>query len=146
MGFGPFQRLQLRKPGYLGFTSPDTFRLQGFAPSCRFTSSATFRPCFMPVTLLGFPFRASSPHRAFGPSRSRYLHDVSPRIWHARVASSALGSELPRLQGLTLCEDSSPSVGGVNRPPAAAALLVFSWPLGNSPLWWPAHSREPFPS
>jgi hypothetical protein len=71
LGFGPFQRLQPWKPGHLGFASPDTFRLQGFAPSCRLTSSAAFRPCFMPVTLLGFPFRAFSPRRAFGPFRNQ---------------------------------------------------------------------------
>jgi hypothetical protein len=71
LGFGPFQRLELQKPGYLGFASPDTFRLQGFSPSCRLTSSATVRPCFMPVTLLGFSFRAFSPRRAFDPSRNR---------------------------------------------------------------------------
>ena len=71
LGFGPFQRFQSWKPGYLGFASPDTFRLQGLAPSCRFASSTAFRPCFMPVTLLGFSFRAFSPRRAFGPSRNR---------------------------------------------------------------------------
>lgn len=54
LGFGPLQRIQQRKPGYLGFASPDTFRLQGFSPSCRLTSSAAFRPYFVPVTLLGF--------------------------------------------------------------------------------------------
>ena len=64
LGFGPLQRLQPRKPGQLGFASPDTFRLQGFSPSCRLTSSAAFRPFFMPVTLLGFSFRAFSPRRS----------------------------------------------------------------------------------
>lgn len=71
LGFLPFQRIQPRKPGCLGFASPDTFRLQGFAPSCRFASSAAFRPCFMPVTLLGFSFRAFPLHRAFDPSRNQ---------------------------------------------------------------------------
>jgi len=58
LGFVPLQRFQNWKPGSLGFASPDTFRLQGFAPSCRFPSSRTSRPCFMPETLLGFSFRA----------------------------------------------------------------------------------------
>jgi len=71
LGFGPFQRLQPWKPGYLGFTSPDTFRLQGFSPSCRLTSSAALRPYFVPVTLVGFSFRAFSPRRAFDPFRNR---------------------------------------------------------------------------
>jgi len=40
LGFGPLQRFRNWKPGLLGFASPDTFRLQGFAPSCRFPSSS----------------------------------------------------------------------------------------------------------
>jgi len=76
LGFRPLQRIQLWKPGSLGFASPDTFRLQGFAPSCRFASSGAFRPCFMPVTLMGFTFRAFSPRRALDPLRSSDLHDV----------------------------------------------------------------------
>jgi len=71
LGFLPFQRFQLRKPGQLGVTTPDTFRLQGFSPSCRLPSSEAFRPYFMPVTLLGFSFRAFPPRRAFVPFRSR---------------------------------------------------------------------------
>jgi hypothetical protein len=39
LGFLPLQRFQLKRPGFLEFTSPDTVRLQGFAPSCRFPSS-----------------------------------------------------------------------------------------------------------
>jgi len=34
--------------------SPGTFRPQGFAPSRRFTPRSDLRPCFMPVTPLGF--------------------------------------------------------------------------------------------
>jgi len=71
LGFLPFQRIQPWKPGFLGFTSPDTFRLQGLAPSCRFTSSTAFRPCFMPVTLLGFSFRAFPLRRAVDPFRNQ---------------------------------------------------------------------------
>jgi len=65
LGFGPLQRFKFRKPGQLGLASPDTFRLQGFSPSCRLASSGTFWPCFMPVALMGLPFRAFSPRRAF---------------------------------------------------------------------------------
>jgi len=71
LGFGPFQRLQPWKPGSLRLTSPDTFRLQGFSPSCRLASSTAFQPYFMLVTLLGFSYRAFSPRRAFGPFRNR---------------------------------------------------------------------------
>lgn len=78
LGFGPFQRLQLRKPGSLGVAAPDTFRLQGFAPSCRFTSSETSRPYFMPVTLLGFSFRAFPPRRAFTSFEAGPLRGVDP--------------------------------------------------------------------
>lgn len=71
LGFGPFQRPQLWKPGSLGLASPDTFRLQGFSPSCRFTSSRTFGLCFMPLPLIGFSFRAFPPGGAFGPFQNR---------------------------------------------------------------------------
>jgi hypothetical protein len=64
LGFGPLQRHQHRRPGSLGFASPDTFRLQGFAPSCRLPSSSTFRPCFVPVPLMGFPLQGFSPSRS----------------------------------------------------------------------------------
>jgi hypothetical protein len=70
-GFGPLQRHQHWKPGDLGFASPDTFRLQGFAPSCRLSSSSTFRPCFMPVPLLGFSLQGFSPSQSF-----RFLSDA----------------------------------------------------------------------
>jgi hypothetical protein len=63
-GSGPLQRLRNWKPGYLGVASPDTFRLQGFSPSCRFSSSRTFRPCFMPVTLMGFSLQGLSPSQS----------------------------------------------------------------------------------
>jgi hypothetical protein len=113
LGFGPFQRLRLRKPGFLGFASPDTFRLQGFTPSCRLTSSTASRPCFMPVTLVGFSFRAFPPRRAFGPFRNQ-----SPSWrWHLNREFVKLPREPSakdaRLQGFTLCKDSPPSDMGL---------------------------------
>lgn len=62
--FSPLQCSKLRRHGLLRLTSPDTFRLQGFSPSCRFTSFATPRPCFMPLTLLRFFLQGFSPSQS----------------------------------------------------------------------------------
>jgi hypothetical protein len=124
LGFWPFQRFQPWKPGYLGLTAPDTFRLQGFAPSCRFASSTAFRPYFMPVTLLGFSFRAFPPRRAFGPSRNRLpswcwcCNHAAPELPLAHQARE------PHLQGFAPCEDS---------PPRAVGLATHQRPL---PSWF----------
>jgi hypothetical protein len=112
LGFGPLQRLQLRKPGSLGFASPDTFRLQGFSPSCRFTSSAAFQPCFVLVTLLGFSFRAFSLRRS--------LRLLSKPVPFVTLTGDPMNSKLPcgsldrkpRLQGLALREGSPPDGTG----------------------------------
>ena len=119
LGFGPFQRFQLWKPGHLGFTSPDTFRLQGFTPSCRFTSSSTLRPCFMPVTLLGFSFRAFSPRRAFAPFGVGDLRGVGAPGLPAPGFPGMPSTRATHLQGFALREDSPPSAVGlttVRRP------------------------------
>jgi hypothetical protein len=80
MGFGPLQRHQSWRHGSLGFASPDTFRLQGFSPSCRFASSSTFRPCFMPVTLVGFSLQGFFPSQSLArPLGCGDLRDVSAR-------------------------------------------------------------------
>jgi len=45
-----------------GFAFPGTFRLQVFSTSWRLAPSRSLRPCFMPVTLLGFVPSELSPH------------------------------------------------------------------------------------
>jgi hypothetical protein len=145
LGFGPLQRLQLGKPGSLGFASPDTFRLQGFAPSCRLASSRTFRPCFMPVTLLGFSLQGLSP--------SQSLRSLSGPVSFLALASAHLDPRSPgnptdrrrRLQGFALCEDSTPSWWcDPSRGPLPSWV---SWSLGISPLSRPdAFAADPLSS
>jgi hypothetical protein len=131
LGSGPLQRLQLEKPGCLGFASPDTFRLQGFAPSCRLASSRTFRPCFMPVTLLGFSLQGLSP--------SQSLRSLSGSGAFVVLAAVRMEPRLPgnppdrprHLQGFALCEDPSPPRRC--EPPRKPLPSWFFWPLGISP-------------
>jgi len=57
--------LQSERHGYLELASLDTFHLQGFSPSWRFTSFPTLWPYFMPVTPVGFPLQGLSPSQSF---------------------------------------------------------------------------------
>jgi hypothetical protein len=65
--FYPFSVSQAGEPAYPGFTSPGTFRSQGFTPSQRFASPLPSWVCFTPVPLLGFHFRAFPSERAGTP-------------------------------------------------------------------------------
>jgi hypothetical protein len=91
--------------------------LQGFSPS------QSLRPLSEPVTFVTFALCTRS-----RPSRP----GENP-------------SEVRRLQGFALCEDSPPPTSGVNHQSTTAALLVFR-PLGSSPRQWPARLRGPIPS
>jgi hypothetical protein len=55
-GFFPFSVLCQRNPVSRGFTFLVSFRPQSFSLSRRLFAPLTFRPYFMPVTLLGFLF------------------------------------------------------------------------------------------
>jgi len=66
LGFLALQRLQREESTTCrGSRPPATFRLQGFAPSCRFSPPRAFRVCFPPVALLGLTLQG------FPLSRSR---------------------------------------------------------------------------
>jgi hypothetical protein len=117
LGFLPLQRLRSWKPGRPGLASSGTFRPQGFSPSRRFPSSRTFRPCFMPVTLLGFSLQGLFP--------SQSLRHLSMPAALSTLAPLKRMQELkPCPQGLSLCEDPTPPARR-EPPPEAAALLVF---------------------
>jgi hypothetical protein len=64
---------------------PGTFRLQGFAPSCRLTPPGALRVCFTPVALLGF-----HPSGVFPPKEPRHLIGVR----RALVAFSPVRSDV----------------------------------------------------
>jgi hypothetical protein len=52
--FYPFSAWSTGSPYDLGHAFPSTFRLQGFAPSCRITPPCASRVYFTPVALMGF--------------------------------------------------------------------------------------------
>jgi hypothetical protein len=71
-----------REPGRVHSTPvsrPGTFHPQGFSPSRRFTPRPNVRPCFVPVTSMGFALQGFSPAARFrGSSPRNFPHDVSP--------------------------------------------------------------------
>jgi len=60
--FVPLRRVGPSESTQRRLATPTTFRPQGFSPSRRFTPRSNARPCFMPVTPLGF-----LPSRGFPP-------------------------------------------------------------------------------
>jgi hypothetical protein len=138
MGFGPLQRHQSWRPGCLGFASPDIFRLQGFAPSCRFASSSTLRPCFVPLTLVGFSLQGFSPSQSLArPLGCGDLRDVSAfdsKTFKEPQRFSSLGTPSTRLYSLRrfdTCGHGVNHAGG--RCPPGFSLTSREFPLA------PAH-------
>lgn len=86
MGFPRLQRSRRRRSALPGAPSPGTFRLQGFAPSCRFSPSGAPRVYFTPLALMAF-----SPSGASPPKEPRHLVGVR----NARVAFSPNGRRQP---------------------------------------------------
>ena len=60
MGFLPLQRSQHRE-SLIRFSTTESIRIQGFAPSWRFDPPGALRPYFMPVTLMGLSPSEVSP-------------------------------------------------------------------------------------
>jgi hypothetical protein len=60
--FVPLRRLSLSKSTQPRFATPSTFRPQGFSPSRRFPPRSDVRPCFVPVTPMGFRSPGGFPH------------------------------------------------------------------------------------
>jgi hypothetical protein len=71
MGFLPLQRIQRRESALPEAPSLGTFRLQGFAPSCRFTPPGAFQVYFTLVALMGF-----NPPGAYPLKKPRHLIGV----------------------------------------------------------------------
>jgi hypothetical protein len=58
----PLRRISSSESTSPRFTSPGTFRPQGFSPSRRFAPRLNARPCFMPETPMGFHSPGTFPH------------------------------------------------------------------------------------
>jgi len=93
-----FLALQRHQPGEStrrrGSQVPATFRLQGFAPSCRFPPPRASRACFIPEALMGFALQGLPLPRS-------------------RAASSAAAALLAFAYG---CAPHRPRIGGTRRP------------------------------
>jgi hypothetical protein len=87
MEFLPLRRISSSESTPRRFATPTTFRPQGFAPSRRLSPRSNARPCFMPVTPMGFP-----PFRGF-PSLSGLASSSPVRLPSWRF-SSAVHSKL----------------------------------------------------
>jgi hypothetical protein len=61
MEFLPLRRLSPSESTSRRLATPTTFRPQGFSPSRRFAPRPNARPCFMPVTPMGFALQGFSP-------------------------------------------------------------------------------------
>lgn len=119
LGFGPFQRLQPWKPGYLGFAFTRHLPTSGF---CTLLPVYVFR---------GLPalFHAGNALRVFlqGFFPSQSLRPLSESVTFVVLVPQPFAPELrrerrtkePHLQGRAPCEDSSPSAVGLatNRRP-----------------------------
>lgn len=115
----PFQRSRNRESTSPGrCLIPGMFRLQGFAPSWRFTPPESVRACFIPVALLGFtPFEASP----FGDRRCL--------VGGSSTRMPLLSARLP---GLDPSESSSPALQGLACK-AARGFLGFLPSRGSIP-------------
>jgi hypothetical protein len=85
--FAPLRRLSPSESTPRRLATPTTFRPQGFTPSRRLAPRSNARPCFMPVTSLGFRSPGAFPRCQVHPARHR-LEDPPG------VFSSALHSKL----------------------------------------------------
>jgi rubredoxin len=92
MEFLPLRRMSPSESTPRRLATPTTFRPQGFAPSRRLSPRSNVRPCFMPVTSMGFRPSGGFPRCQVPPARRRrdYPLDVSPP--HCTVNSAMQGA------------------------------------------------------
>ena len=94
--FLPLRRLSPSESTPRRLATPTTFRPQGFSPSRRLSPRSNARPCFIPVTSMGFHSPGVFPRCQVQPARHRvnYPPGVSPP--HCTVNSAMLGRPLLR--------------------------------------------------
>jgi hypothetical protein len=91
MEFLPLRRLSPSESTPRRLATPTTFRPQGFAPSRRLFPRSNARPCFMPVTSMGFHSPGAFPRCQVHPARH-------PMDYPLDVLSSALLSKLRNVE------------------------------------------------
>jgi hypothetical protein len=95
MEFLPLRRMSPSESTPRRLATPTTFRPQGFSPSRRIPPRSDARPCFMPVTPMGFALQGFSlTVRSSGSSPENYPPGVSPP--HCRVNSAIRGARSPQ--------------------------------------------------
>jgi len=125
--YGAFGRPEPTQPG---LASPGTLRLQAFAASWRLASPDASRPCFMPVTPLGFALQSLSPSSSRAPLGTALPSCRSP---------SRFGSASGPCSGAWVRGPGGPSFRSHPRPDALLGFL----PLQGSPL---SRAGSPFGS
>jgi hypothetical protein len=124
--------------------SPGTFRPQGFPPSRRLTPRLNARPCFMPVTPLGFCSPGIFPRNQVRwlvanelPSWCSSSHGKANNRFHGRrLSQTSLSTRSPGLFATfrALLRFRVRTVGGLLHPsPTADSLLSFSASPGYYP-------------
>jgi hypothetical protein len=140
----PLRRLSSGESTAPRFTSPGTFRQQGFSPSRRLAPRLNVRPCFMPVTPMGFRSPGISPHSqvpaasaARLPSRRFSSHpraDHCSDVW--RLVPPGLAAHVQtirRPQGLAPAVNPYRREECCIRDPTADSLLSFAASPGYYP-------------
>jgi hypothetical protein len=112
MEFFPLRRISPSESTPRRLAAPATFRPQGFTPSRRLAPRSNARPCFMPVTSMGFCPPGVFPHCQVPSARHRgipllaFLLTLRSKLRNARHPllrkhhHSACVTSLFRLQGL----------------------------------------------
>jgi len=134
----PLRRLSPGESTPPRLATPSTFRPQGFSPSRRISPRPDARPCFRPVTPLGFRSSGAFPRcqaprlvAARLPSWRFLLGGAVTRIITTsealKVTRSLLPSAVDRLQGLSPAADPYPR-WSVTSQPSTDPLLSFTVP------------------
>jgi hypothetical protein len=93
MEFFPLRRLSPSESTPRRLATPTTFRPQGFAPSRRLTPRSNARPCFMPVTSMGFHSPGVFPRCQVHPAR--HPMDYPPGVLSSAPRSKLRNVEAP---------------------------------------------------
>lgn len=131
--FLPLRRISPSESTPRRLATPTTFRPQGFSPSRRLSPRSNARPCFMPVTSMGFHSPGVFPRCQVQPARHwlNYPLGVSPP--HRTVNSAMLGH--PTLR--------KPNQGLPSRAFTASRALLRQRIRTAAGLLHPMHTADP---
>jgi hypothetical protein len=151
MEFLPLRRMSPSESTPRRLATPTTFRPQGFSPSRRIPPRSDARPCFMPVTPMGFALQGFSlTVRSSGSSPKNYPPGVSPP--HCRVNSAIRGARSPqhsiegaRVTSLCRLQGLAPTVNPYRRWTVISVANGRSPPELSAPLQGLTHRLQATP-